>query len=238
MEIPPIGLQSFTSVWDKLPAPVLSVQPKPMEAFGQDYGFILYRTELVGHKSGKLVVTDIHDYATVFLNGAYIGKLDRREGINSIDIPASNVQFPVLEILVEAMGRINFSQDIIDRKGITDRVTLDGMTLMNWKVYNLPMDKKYIYDLRSSGKNLNKPGIFFRCNFFIQKTGDTFFDLTNYVKGVLWINGHNLGRYWNIGPQKRLFCPQSWLNEGLNEILIFDLHLTEPKPVLGMKTLE
>jgi beta-galactosidase len=237
MEIPPIGLQTFTSVWDKLPAPVLSVQPKPMEAFGQDYGFILYRTELVGHKSGKLVVTDIHDYATVFLNGVYIGKLDRREGINSIDIPAGNVQFPVLEILVEAMGRINFSQEIIDRKGITDRVTLNGMTLMNWKVYNLPMDKKYIYDLRSSGKNLNKPGIFFRGNFFIQKTGDTFFDLTNYVKGVLWINGHNLGRYWNIGPQKRLFCPQSWLNEGLNEILIFDLHLTEPKPVLGMKTL-
>jgi beta-galactosidase len=238
MEIPVIGLQSFTSVWDKLPQPVLSVQPKPMEAFAQDYGFILYRTELVGHKSGKLVVTDIHDYATVFLNGVYIGKLDRREGINSIDLPASNVKFPVLEILVEGMGRINFAQYMIDRKGITDRVTLNGMTLMNWKVYNLPMDKRYIYDLRSSGKTLNKPGIFFRGNFFIQKTGDTFFDLTNYTKGILWINGHNLGRYWNIGPQVRLYCPESWLIEGLNEILIFDLHLTEPKPVLGMKTLE
>jgi beta-galactosidase len=238
MEIPPIGLQPFTGVWDKLPQPVLSVQPRPMEAYAQDYGFILYRTELVGHKSGKLVVTDVHDYATVFLNGVYIGKLDRREGINSIDLPASNVQFPVLEILVEAMGRINFSQSMIDRKGITDRVTLNGMTLMNWKVYNLPMDKKYIFDLRSSGKSLNKPGIFFRGNFFIKKTGDTFFDLTNYTKGILWINGHNLGRYWNIGPQKRLYCPESWLNEGLNEILIFDLHQTEPKPVLGMKTLE
>jgi beta-galactosidase len=238
MEIPSIALQPFTSVWDKLPAPVLSVQPKPMEAFGQDYGFILYRTELVGHKSGKLVVTDIHDYATVFLNGAYIGKLDRREGINSIEIPACNVQVPVLEILVEAMGRINFSEYMIDRKGITDRVTLNGMTLMNWKVYNLPMDKKYIFDLRSSGKTLNKPGIFFRGNFFIEKTGDTFFDLTNYTKGILWINGHNLGRYWNIGPQKRFYCPASWLSSGLNEILIFDLHLTEPKPVFGMKTLE
>ena len=92
MEIPPIGLQPFSSMWDKLPQPVFSVQPKPMEAFGQDYGFILYRTELVGHKSGKLVVTDMHDYATVFLNGVYIGKLDRREGINSIEIPAGNVQ--------------------------------------------------------------------------------------------------------------------------------------------------
>ncbi len=238
MEIPPIGLQPFVSVWDKLPLPVFSVQPKPMEAFAQDYGFILYRTELVGHKSGKLVVTDIHDYATVFLNGVYIGKLDRREGINSIEIPAGTVKVPVLEILVEAMGRINFSEYMIDRKGITDRVTLNGMTLMNWKVFNLPMDKKYIFELRSSGKTLNKPGIFFRGNFFLEKTGDTFFDLTNYTKGILWINGHNLGRYWNIGPQKRLYCPASWLSTGLNEILIFDIHLTEPKPVLGMKTLE
>lgn len=236
MEIKPIGLQPFATIWDKLPEPVLSVQPKPMEAYGQDYGFILYTTELVGHKSGKLIVTDIHDYATVFLNGNYIGTLDRREGINSIEIPVSNVKVPVLEILVEAMGRINFSQFIIDRKGITDRVTLNGMTLMNWKVYNLPMDKKYIYDLRSSGQNLAKPGVFFRGNFFIQKAGDTFFDVTNYIKGVVWINGHNLGRYWNIGPQKRLYCPESWLNEGFNEILIFDLHLTEPKPVLGMQT--
>ena len=237
MEILPIALQPFVSVWDKLPQPVLSVQPKPMEAFGQDYGFILYSTELVGHKSGNLVVTDLHDYATVFLNGIYIGKLDRREGINSINLPASSVKNPVLEILVEGMGRINFSEYMIDRKGITDRVTLNGMTLMNWKVYNLPMDKKFIFELRSSGATQKKPGIFFRGTFFISKSGDTFFDLTNYTKGILWINGHNLGRYWNIGPQSRLYCPESWLYEGANEILIFDLHLMEPKPVLGMKTL-
>jgi beta-galactosidase len=237
MEIPAIGLQPFNSIWDVLPQPVLSVQPKPMEAYGQDYGFILYKTELIGHKSGKLVVTDIHDYATVFLNGVYIGSLDRREGINSIELPASNVKNPVLEILVEAMGRINFAEYMIDRKGITDRVTLNGMTLMNWQVYNLPMDKKFIYNLRSSGKTHNKPGIFFRGNFFIKKSGDTYIDVSNYKKGVLWINAHNLGRFWDIGPQKRLYCPDSWLMEGMNEILIFDLLQTEPKPAFGMKTL-
>jgi beta-galactosidase len=109
---------------------------------------------------------------------------------------------------------------------------------MNWKVYNLPLDKKSVYDLRSSGKSLTKPGIIFRGNFFITKSGDTFFDVSNYTKGMVWINSHNLGRYWNIGPQKRLFCPESWLFEGMNEIMILDLHLTEPKPVFGMKTLE
>ncbi len=86
VETSPIQLQVLTSVWDNLPDPVNDVQPGPFESYGQDYGFILYRTSLTGRKSGKLTVTDIHDYATVFLNGEYIGKLDRREGINTIDI--------------------------------------------------------------------------------------------------------------------------------------------------------
>jgi beta-galactosidase len=238
MEIPAIAMQKFTSVWDNLPTPVNSVQPKPFESYGQDYGFILYRTKLIGHKKGKLTVTDIHDYATVFLNGEYIGKLDRREGINTIDIPESNVDVPVLEILVEAMGRINFAQFLIDRKGITDRVTLNGMTLMNWEIFNLPMDHKFIYDLRSTGKTMNKPGIFFKGNVSLIRTEDTFIDVSNFTKGIVWVNGHNLGRYWNIGPQKRLYCPASCLRMGMNEIIIFDLHQTEQAFIMGKATME
>jgi beta-galactosidase len=237
-EIPSIGLTPFTSVWDNLPQPINSVQPKPFEAYNQDYGFILYTTELIGHRKGKLTVTDLHDYATVFLNGEYIGVLDRREGINSIDIPESKAEHPVLEILVEAMGRINFAQYMIDRKGITDRVTLNGMTLMNWKVYNLPMDDKFIYDLRSSARNPGKKGIFFRANFFLSGTGDTYFEMSNFKKGVVWVNGHNLGRYWEIGPQKRLYCPASWLRSGSNEMIVFDLHVTDSKLSFGFKTRE
>ncbi len=153
-------------------------------------------------------------------------------------LPESNVEKPLLEIFVEGMGRINFGQHIIDRKGITDRVTLNGMTLMNWKVFNLPMDRKFIYDLRSSGKTLNKPGLFFRGNFVLPKPGDTFFDVSGYTKGLVWVNGHNLGRYWNIGPQKRLYCPASWLRAGMNEIIVFDLHQISPAAVPAMKTME
>jgi beta-galactosidase GanA len=241
--ITPMSMQPFSSVWDNLPQPVSSVQPKTFEAYGQYHGFILYKTELTGNKSGKLIVTDIHDYATVFLNGNYIGKLDRREGINSIDIPSSNEEVPVLEILVEAMGHINFGKNIIDRKGITDSVTLSGTKLVNWQAYNLPMDKKYIWDLRSSGKSLKKPGVFFKGNFVLSRGegnlfSDTYIDVSNYTKGIVWVNGHNLGRYWNIGPQKRLFCPSPWLREGMNEIMIFDLHQTESKQVTGSKTRE
>jgi beta-galactosidase len=238
IEIPAINPEIFTSFWDNLPKPVNSVTPKPFEAYGQDYGFILYRTELIGNKKGKLTVTDIHDYATIFLNGEYIGCLNRRDGINTINIPESQVANPILEIFVEAMGRINYSQYLIDRKGITDRVTLNSMTLMNWKVYNFPMDKKFVNDLKSSHNELKKPGIFFKGIFSLMQTGDTYIDVSNYNKGIVWVNGHNLGRYWDIGPQKRLYCPASWLKKGSNEILIFDLHMTEPRPISGKTTLE
>jgi beta-galactosidase len=238
IEVPMIFLSRFTSIWDNLPQPENSVTPKPFEAFGQDYGFILYKTELIGHKKGKLAVTEIHDYATVFLDGAYVGRLDRREGINTIELPAGKSTNPVLEILVEGMGRINFGQHLIDRKGITDRVTLNGMTLMNWKIYKLPMDWKFVYDLRSSGRTVNKEGIYFKGNFSLIETGDTFFDVSNYKKGIVWVNGHNLGRFWDLGPQKRLYCPASFLKVGMNEIIVFDLHVLDAKPVTGVKTME
>lgn len=235
--IPAFNLTAFTSVWDHLPAAVHTPQPKPFEAFGQDYGFMLYKTTLIGHKSGKLSVKDLHDYATVFLNGKYIGKLDRRLGEKTIDIPVSDVQNPVLEILVEGMGRINFAEAIIDRKGITDRVVLNGMTLMNWEVYGLPMTEKFVQDLSASATNATKPGQFFKATFSLDKTGDTYIDMSAYKKGIVWVNGHNLGRYWEIGPQKRLYCPAPWLKKGANEIVVFDLHQEAAAPVSGAATM-
>jgi len=237
MEIPAVSMEAFTSIWSNLPQPIFSVQPKPFEAYGQDYGFIVYKTELIGHKSGRLTITELHDYATVFLNGQYVGKLDRREAESAIDLPKSDVRNPVLEILVEAMGRINFAQSMIDRKGITDRVTLNGMTLMNWQVYNLPFDEKYIQALQEAPADAARRGVFFKGVFDLDATADTYLDMSNYRKGIVWVNGHNLGRFWEIGPQKRLYCPAPWLKQGRNEIVVFDLLQNEPKPVCGKATL-
>jgi len=236
MTIPEIEATPFTSVWDNLPVAVRSVQPESFEEYGQDYGFMLYSTRLIGHKSGKLTVIDIHDYATVFLNGIYIGTLDRRLGINSIELPRSEVKDPLLEIFAEGMGRINFAHAIIDRKGITDRVILNGMTLMNWDVYGFPMDEEFIMSLKP-GTQLSKPGVFFRGRFTLDRTADTFIDMTNFIKGTVWVNGRNLGRYWEIGPQQRLYCPASWLKKGDNEIVIFDLHKCEASTVRGFETM-
>jgi hypothetical protein len=235
-EIPEIKMEQYGTVWDNLPDPVRSVSPKPFESFGHYYGFAVYRTKLIGRKKGTLKITELHDYATVFLDGEYIGKIDRRLGEQSIEIPASKNENPVLEILVEGMGRINFAEQLIDRKGITERVSLNGMTLFNWDVFLLPMDTGYINDLTRSDKS-TRPGMFFKGSFELKNVADTYIDMSNYKKGVVWVNGHNLGRYWEIGPQHSLYCPATFLKKGKNKIMIFDLLQTETKPVKGVKEL-
>jgi beta-galactosidase GanA len=78
--------------------------------------------------------------------------------------------------------------------------------------------------------------MFFRGTFRLDEPADTFIDMTGYRKGVVWVNGHNLGRYWDIGPQRRLYCPAPWLKAGENEVIVFDLHKTEASPLRGAAT--
>jgi hypothetical protein len=240
MTVPEFTPSVWTSVWETLPQPVFEVQPEPFEALGQNQGLMLYTTRLVGHKSGRLTLTDLHDYATVFVDGKYVGYLDRREGKKTIELPATDSKEPLLEILVEGMGHINFAQEMIDPKGITQRATLNGMTLMNWKVYPLPLNDAYMRTLRTKAvtPKTTKPGIFFKGSFRLDSVADTYLDLSHYQKGVIWVNGHNLGRYWNIGPQQHLYCPAPWLKKGNNEVIIFDQLQTEPAPVSGVTTLQ
>lgn len=239
ISIPPIFPYPYTSIWQNLPVPIYTPQPRPMEDFDQNQGLILYRTKLVGHKSGKLKIWEPHDYALIFLNGQFIDTVYRDGGNWEVALPKTDVKEPVLDILVEGMGHINFAQFMIDRKGITERVTLNGMTLMNWETFLLPLNESFISTLKTGGQEAvpNQLGKFYKGIFSLSETGDTFFDMSGYQKGIVYINGHNLGRYWNIGPQYRLYCPAPWLKKGKNEIMIFDLLQSEPAPVTGKTTL-
>jgi len=237
VSVPEFAMRAHASIWDNLPPPIASVQPLPFESYGQNQGLVLYRTRLAGQKSGKLVITELHDYANVFLDGRLVGTLDRRLGEKTIDLPATASPTPVLDILVEGMGHVNYAEEMIDRKGITERVSLSGMTLMNWDVFLLPLHDAWVTAL-PGGKTGVAPGVFFRGSFALERPADTFLDLTGYRKGVVWVNGHNLGRYWDVGPQKRLYCPAPWLQAGANEVIVFDLHKTDASPLRGAPTLE
>ena len=234
ISIPPISLKKVYNLWNIEAASFQSPQPKPIEAFDQNQGLICYKTKLVGHKSGKLKIWEPHDYALVFLNGKFIDSIYRDAGKWETNLPKTDVENPELEIVVEGMGHINFAQFMIDRKGITDRVTLNGMTLMDWKITPYAMDEKFIkdqqLDLNKSVTNRNYCN-FFKGNFELKETGDTYFNISNYTKGILYINGHNLGRFWKKGPQQKLYCPASWLKKGSNEIIVFDLLQSQEKNI-------
>ncbi len=182
MTIPAFTLQPYTSLWDHLPRQKARPSPCPWNTLIKKSGMILYRTRLIGHKSGNLTITEPHDYALVFLNGLFIDTVFRDGGNWTVKLPKTEVKDPVLEILVESMGHINFAQYLIDRKGITDRVTLNGMTLMNWEIFNLPLTGPPTTSAPASPA-LSR-GVFFKGGFDLDSTADTYLDLSAFKKGV------------------------------------------------------
>lgn len=241
IDIPAVELKRTFNLWNYIHPTIQSAQPKPMEAFGQNQGLIIYSTKLIGHKSGTLKITEPHDYALIFLNGELIDTIYRDGGKWEVKLPKTNIENPLLEIVVEGMGHINFAQYMIDRKGITDRVTLNGMTLMNWNISLITMDENFIKTAKPNTSvhvNENKPCNLFEAGFNLSEVGDTYIDMRKFTKGIAYINGHNLGRYWNVGPQQRLYCPASWLLKGENKIVVFDFLQTANATISGMKTLE
>jgi beta-galactosidase len=239
--IPTITLTESTPLWANLPTPINSDTPKPMEHFDQAYGYILYRHQLPAAISGNLVLDELHDYAQIYLDGKLAGTLDRRH--NQSTLPITTTGPARLDILVENSDRINFSPAMRDEiKGITKSVTLAGQPLTNWQIYPLPMDFEDVSSRpeRSgverpphfSRTTTNPPGTptFYRGHFTLTTTGDTFLDVRALTKGALWINGHPIGRFWNVGPQQTLYVPGPWLRAGENEIILFDLQPASPQP--------
>jgi beta-galactosidase len=112
----------------------------------------------------------------------------------------------VIDVLVEGMGRVT-GTTWSTVKGITEAVRLEGTELRGWQTYSLPMDSEFVEALRPVCTDPRRPGLFFKASLVLNEVGDTFLDMRQWIKGVVWVNGRNLGRYWNIGPQFRLFCP-------------------------------
>ena len=235
IDIPAVALDRFASVWDNLPEPKKSVMPRAMEYYDQNLGYILYRTKIAGNRSGPLTVKEVKDYVQVYLNGRLLGKMDRRLKENTVAVPKAEGPAPTLDLFVEALGRVNFGPELMDRKGIEDYVSINNAVLMDWEVYNLPLDQAYLDGLRYGSPASARAPAFFKGVFELKAAGDTFLDLSRWKKGVVWVNGHNLGRYWDAGPQRDLFVPGCWLNKGRNEVVVFDLERSTPAPLFAAK---
>lgn len=217
---------------------IYSHRVRNMEDLDQSSGFILYSTQLIYTDSRKryLKLEGLCDRATVYLNGKYIGSYMReKENADiSFTVPKCGA---TLEILVENMGRINYGYKMYDHKGINDCVHFeieqpDGSLLWNYahcigyNIKTLPLEStKGLVWGKYCDEYKNTP-VFYRGSFSAKPGVDTFIDTKGLVKGVIFINGFNLGRYWNVGPQRTLYVPGEILKEN-NTIEILELHSTK-----------
>lgn len=238
IEIPEFEIKEVAPLFGNLPEPKTSENIQPMEQFDQGWGTILYRTTLPAVTSGTtLLITEVHDWAQVYANGKLLGRLDRRRGENSLKLPALAAGTQ-LDILIEAMGRVNFDKAIHDRKGITEKVELlnesSTQELKNWQVYSFPVDYPFVKDKKyAPGKKLDGPA-YYRATFNLEEAGDVFLDMQTWGKGMVWVNGKAIGRFWEIGPQQTLFMPGCWLKKGENEIIVLDLLGPEKATIKGL----
>jgi len=201
--------------------PVENDTPLTFEDLNQGHGYVLYRRKFNQPISGKLELKGLRDYAVVYVNGKKVGELNRVSKTYSLDI---DIPFnSTLDILVENLGRINYGSEIIhNNKGIISPVMIADQEITgNWKMYKLPMSS-----VPSAGSNglkaaTDHPAVY-HASFELSKTGDTFLDMSKWGKGIVFVNGHNLGRYWKVGPQQTLYLPGCWLKEGKNDITIFE----------------
>jgi beta-galactosidase len=243
-EIPSMEIKDFTperisGFWNLFPQPKkIDSSRMWFEAWEQNQGVALYQTTLPVGSATQFTFEHLNDYGQIYLDGKLLKTVVRREGKKkSVEIPARTKPM-LLEVMVEGMGHINFHISMeSDRKGLFGKLKLGDEILRNWKVAPLPLTPENVIDAKPAKDVAKRSGSHFRATIMLDgQPKDTFLDMSKYGKGVVWVNGHNLGRYWNIGPQLRLYCPATWLKSGKNVIDIVDFEMKKPRPIRGCKT--
>lgn len=239
--IPKFALTEYAPLGNGMGSSVQSRDIRSFEDMDMGWGIADYSTALPKIPVGSmLTLNEPHDFAQVFVDGKYIGKIDRVKNEKTLMLPPVE-KGAELCIRIEAMGRINFGRAIKDYKGITKEVTIsaemDGheasWNLKNWTIVPIPDNYETAVKALSVGtetskrtrqhaKLLTKAG-YYRGHFTLRKPGDTFLNMEAFGKGQVYVNGHAIGRFWNIGPQQTLYLPGCWLKQGRNEVIVLDV---------------
>lgn len=224
------------------------------EEMNMGWGAAVYTKELPEIPNQSTLTLDAHDFAIVFINGEYIGKIDRVKNEKSVTLPPIK-KGDRLTILLEAMGRINFGRAIKDFKGIVGDVVISteldsndiSINLKHFVTCTIPDDYGTAVKAFASKAPENvserlglpagkgKAG-YYRGYFNLKKVGDTFINMEAFGKGQVWINGHAIGRFWNIGPQQTLYVPGCWLKKGKNEVVVLDITGPKAEPVASCQS--
>jgi beta-galactosidase len=251
VHIDQIHFDAASFLFDWLGKPIYNDRTLTFEQLHQAYGFVLYRTVLRAQAASILCIHGLRDFAIVFVNGKRVGVLDRRLSQDSLSLAALG-DSAHLDILVENLGRVNFGPNLLrNTKGITGDVELNGTPLRGWEMYSLPFDRapgmaagasdrtavsnrgavsdptavSGSMSAAAEGAAVAAAGIpvLKKGHFILNEVGDTYLDMSHWGKGIVWVNGHNLGRYWRVGPQQTLYVPVEWLKKGSNEVDVLEL---------------
>ena len=251
IEVPQFRLEKVMDLCGLVTKRVENRDVLTMEDMDCGWGMIQYTTTLpdIPRKS-VLTLNDCHDYAQIWVNHQFVGSIDRVKNEKSLMLPPVK-KGDVLNILVEAMGRINFGRAIKDFKGITSDVQLqteqDGhemtYTLKHWVIRTMADDYEAIKTAMASNRMEAKDneaivsdGGYFKGEFTLKKVGDTFLNFEAFGKGQVWVNGHAMGRIWHIGPQQTLYVPGCWLKKGKNEVIVLDIVGPKAEPIVFGQT--
>lgn len=213
---------SLTSTLSTLSECRESIFPQSMEKLGQSYGYILYRSLLNTEEDlGKIRLWGANDRANILVDDKPVLTLYDRELLEEHEPKLPIKKGARLDILMENMGRVNFGPRMEQqRKGIDQCVQINGHMHNHWQQYPLPLD--HIEKVDFGGEYLEETPAFYRFAFEAEELGDTFLELAGWGKGCVFVNGFNIGRFWEIGPQKRLYIPAPLLKKGENEIIVFE----------------
>ncbi|WP_287281959.1 beta-galactosidase family protein [Treponema sp.] len=217
------GRADLFTVLDDISTKISSPYPLTMEDIDQSGGYILYRTRLPEYEKARSIKFDrAGDRVNVFENQKPLFAValeEMKEAFKREDAPAGSV----VDMLFENYGRVNFGPALeTQRKGIEGYMILNDHLQHGYDIYSLPLDEKQLSKIDfAKGFNEGCPA-FYKYEFEADELCDTFLEAKGFEKGVAFVNGFNLGRYWNIGPQKRLYIPAPLLKKGKNTIIIFD----------------
>ena len=221
--IPLTDKVSLFATLDTISKPIQSQYPQTMEELGQNTGYLLYRTMIEKDADEeRFRIIDGRDRSQFFLNGELKATQYQTEIGEDIRVPLKQPNNQI-DILIENMGRVNYGHKLFadtQKKGIRTGVMADLHFITNWEQYNLPLDSCEKVDYSKEWQP-NQPS-FYRYEFILDEIEDTFIDLAKFGKGVVFINQTNIGRFWEVGPTLSLYIPKGLLQEGSNEIVIFE----------------
>ncbi len=207
-----------------------------MDDLGQGRGLLRYRTRVDrGEDAAVLSFGEVRDRAWVSVDGEPIGTLSRDRHERAIVVPRSQGD---IEILVEDQGRVNYGPRIGEAKGLIGPALFSGEEIGAWQTAPVDLEALPGAALEAEPTALPRGAAVFRAQVHLQNPTDLAVDSGEWGKGLLWVNGFTLGRYWRNGPQRSLFVPAGATRRGRNDIVVLELEATAASAVRFLPDLD